>query len=77
MKDGGNMSKPYTIIVKNLDGWWSAVCPQLCVSGFGNSEKEAINALIRSMQSTLEAQASSLKKDRNNVKRMAEILVNA
>lgn len=67
------MSKPYTIVVKNLDGWWSAVCPELCVSGFGNSKQEAIEALARSIQSTLKAQAKSIKKDKRNLLRMADL----
>jgi hypothetical protein len=73
LNNGGVMSKPYQIVVKNLDGWYSAMCPQLCVSGFGSSRDEAIEALARSMGSTLEAQASSIKKDPKNVLRMAEL----
>lgn len=53
--------KPYTVVVKNLDGWWSAVCPELGVSGFGHSRDEAISAVARSMQSTLAAHAEALK----------------
>ncbi len=66
------MQKPFKIIVKNLDGWWSAVCPQLCVSGFGKSEKAAIESVVRAMCSTLSAQASSLKEDTRNISRMAD-----
>lgn len=66
------MNKPYTIEVRNLDGWWSAICRELCVSGFGPSEKEAISSLIRSMRSTLMAQASSLKKV-DDLKKMAQL----
>lgn len=67
------MQKPYKIILKNLDGWHSAVCPQLCVSGFGKTEKEAIDSVVRAMRSTLSAQASSLKKDTNNINMMADV----
>ena len=66
------MSKPYTIIVKNLDGWWSAVCKELCVSGFGPSEEEAIDAVARSVRSTLTAQASLLKRDHAGIRQIAE-----
>lgn len=66
------MNKPYTIIVKNLDGWWSAVCKELCVSGFGPSEDEAINAVARSIRSTLTAQTSLLKRDDRGIRQIAE-----
>ena len=66
------MPKPYTIIVKNLDSWWSAVCPELCVSGFGKSKQEAIDSLVTAMRSTLMAQASSLKKDSKNLSNFAK-----
>jgi len=66
------MNKPYTIVVKNLDGWWSACCEELCVSGFGTSEQEAIDAVVRSIRSTLSAQVASLTVDNANIVRMAE-----
>lgn len=70
--EGSAMNKPYTIIVKNLDGWWSACCPQLHVSGFGASKQQAINSVVTSIRSTLSAQVSSLREDQKNIKRMAE-----
>lgn len=66
-------TKPYTIIVKNLDGWWSAVCKELCVSGFGPSESTAMESLARSMRSTLAAQAALLKKDSKGIERLATV----
>lgn len=66
------MNKPYTIKVKNLDGWWSAFCAELHVSGFGGSKQEAIDAVVRSIRSTLSAQVSSLNRSRSNIERMAE-----
>ena len=67
------MKKPYTLVVKNMDGWWSAVCPELLVSGFGPSKEEAILSVARSMESKLKAQALSLAKDLNNVELMAQL----
>ena len=67
------MNKPYTIIVKNLDGWWSAVCKELCVSGFGPSEEEAINSVVRSIRSTLTAQAALLKRNLSGIRQIAEV----
>lgn len=66
------MNKPYTIVVKSLDGWWCASCPQLSVSGFGPSKQEAIDGVVRSIRSTLSAQLSSLKRDQKSIKQMAE-----
>lgn len=66
------MNKPYTIQVRNLDGWWSAVCKELCVSGFGPTEEEAVKAVVRSMSSTLEAQVSRLKSNVENIRSIAE-----
>jgi hypothetical protein len=66
------MQKPYTIVVKSLDSWYSAVCPQLCVSGFGKTKNEAIESLVRAMRSTLQAQATLLHKDSRNIKQVAE-----
>lgn len=67
------MNKPFTIIVKNLDGWWSAVCKELCVSGFGTTEQAAIESVATSIRSTLSAQASLLKRDRGNIRQLAEV----
>ncbi len=53
---------PFTIVVKNLDSWWAAMCPELCVSGFGPTQEKAIECLKVSMRSKLLAQASSLQK---------------
>lgn len=66
------MNKPYTIIVKNLDGWFSAYCKELCVSGFGASEQEAIDGVVRSIRSTLTAQVTSLTTDNANIEQMAQ-----
>ena len=66
------MNKPFTITVKNLDGWWSAHCPELYVSGFGASKESAIESVVRSMESKLQAQANWLREDRRNVKRIAQ-----
>lgn len=57
------MNKPYTIIVKNLDGWWSAFCPQLDVSGFGASKDEAVEAVRVSMHSALVVRAHAIEAD--------------
>lgn len=59
--------KPFTILVKNLDGWWSAVCPELCVSGFGKNKTAAIESVARAMRSTLLAQAHSIREGKRNL----------
>ena len=56
------MANTYTIQTRSMDSWWSAVCPELCVSGFGNSEQEAVAAVQRAMRTTLAAQAKVGKK---------------
>jgi hypothetical protein len=66
-------TKPYTIIVKNLDGWWSAICKEICVSGFGPSEEKAIESLVLSMRSTLSAQAALLRNDSKGIERIATV----
>lgn len=69
------MKKPYKVIVKNLDGWWSAVCPELAVSGFGRSKTEAIQAVVRSMQSTLTVHAQALREGPKELRHLAEMQV--
>ena len=68
------MRKSYTIKVKNLDGWWSAVCDELCVSGFGATREAAITAITRSMVSTLNAQARALHEDTHRINDIAEFV---
>ena len=67
------MKKAYTVQVAEIDGRWSAVCPELCVSGFGRSRKKAMDALLRSMSSTLRAMALALVRDRTMITQMATI----
>lgn len=45
-----------TIRVDTQTDWVAAVCPELMVSGFGRNIAEALEAVGRSMQSTLNAQ---------------------
>lgn len=68
------MPKRYTITVKNLDGWWSAVCDDLCVSGFGETRDAAITAVTRSIISTLNAQAQALRDDSHRINDLAEFV---
>jgi hypothetical protein len=68
------MQKPFSIHVKKLDGWYSAVCPELCVSGFGESKEKAVDSVVRAMRSTLAAQAASLQKSTKNYTRMAQVV---
>lgn len=67
------MNKPYTIVVKNLDGWWSAVCTELNVSGFGPTQDEAVKSVARSIRSTLAAQASMLQRDDSQIHTVADV----
>jgi hypothetical protein len=56
------MANKYTISTRNMDGWWCAVCVELCVSGFGTSEQEAMTAVQRAMRTTLAAQHKTGRK---------------
>ena len=39
------MKKPYNIHITCTGDWWSAICPELGVSGFGSSREKAIEAV--------------------------------
>lgn len=49
------MSKPIEAVVINQNGWWSVVCREMDVSGFGASEPEALAAFQTALFSTLAA----------------------
>ena len=59
--------KPYRIYITCIGGWWSAICPQLVVSGFGPSRAEAIEAVIVSMRSTLSLMLKVLERDHKEI----------
>jgi len=64
----------YTIVEDHVDGWWSAACKELRVSGFGQTKSEAMDSVARSMQMTLAATAMLLKRDPTSVKHVAAIV---
>lgn len=41
------------VLIICQNGWWSALCPQLEISGFGETEEEAKLAFERSFTSTM------------------------
>jgi hypothetical protein len=41
------------VLIICQNGWWSAICPQLEISGFGETEEEAKLAFERSFTSTM------------------------
>jgi hypothetical protein len=41
------------VLIICQNGWWSAICPQLEISGFGDTEEEAKRAFERSFTSTM------------------------
>lgn len=43
----------FDVLIICQNGWWSAICPQLEISGFGESEDEAKKAFERSFTSTM------------------------
>lgn len=60
------MSKTIDILVINQNDWWSVICKELKISGFGESEEDAILAFERSLASTLAARlrvAVEIKED--------------
>ena len=56
------MANTYTIRTRNMDGWWCAICAELCVSGFGTTEQDAVTAVQRAMRTTMAAQHKTGKK---------------
>lgn len=68
------MKKSFTIHVSEIGGWWSAICPELGVSGFGSSKKEAIEAVVISMRSTLRATASMLCRETKSILKIATVV---
>lgn len=43
----------FDVLIICQNGWWSAICPQLEISGFGESEDEAKKAFERSFTSIM------------------------
>lgn len=68
-----DMNKTFTVQVSEIGGWWSAICPELCVSGMGSTKEEAVENVTRSMRSTLRAMASMLKRDHAKISQFAAI----
>lgn len=44
---------PLTVTLRGQGGWWTAICPELMVSGMGSSPMRAMEAVGRSIESTL------------------------
>lgn len=66
--------KPYSIkVIHSIPNWYCAYCPELIVSGFGKSKKEAIEGCICSIRSTLASHAKFLKDQPNRFKELIEI----
>lgn len=65
--------KPFTVVVEELGGWWSAVCPELNVSGFGPSKEQALDAVSISMHSTLEVYSDIVQSD---MQQIVEVICN-
>lgn len=53
------MKSSIDVIVVNQNGWWSVLCNELDVSGFGESEEAALAAFERALISTLTARLRS------------------
>lgn len=49
------MNMTVNAVVVNQNGWWSVLCKELDISGFGESEEAAIEAFERSLHSTVAA----------------------
>ncbi len=43
----------FDVLIICQNGWWSALCPQLEISGFGDTEEAAKQAFERSFTSTM------------------------
>lgn len=42
-----------TVTLREQGGWWTAICPELMVSGMGDDPQKAMEAVGRSIRSTL------------------------
>jgi len=71
MKRDRAVANKYTIKTRNMDGWWCAICPELCVSGFGTSESEAMNAVHRAMRTTIAARRTAEKRSSGALRHIA------
>lgn len=49
------MNRQIEVIVINQNGWWSAICKPLNISGFGDTEQEALRAFERALFSNISA----------------------
>jgi hypothetical protein len=65
--------KPYTIFLGDTGGWWSAICPELQVSGLGESKADAIASITVSIRSRLSILALALKNP-DNIKKVLRII---
>jgi hypothetical protein len=53
------MNTQIEVVVVNQNGWWSAICKQLEISGFGESEQDALRAFQRALISNISARISA------------------
>lgn len=53
------MNHQIEVVVVNQNGWWSAICKQLGISGFGESEQDALRAFQRALVSNITARISA------------------
>jgi hypothetical protein len=53
------MNMTVNAVVVNQNGWWSVLCKELDISGFGDSKEAAIEAFERSLHSTVAARLRS------------------
>lgn len=53
------MKHQIEVVVVNQNGWWSAICKQLEISGFGDSEQEALRAFQRALVSNISARITA------------------
>ena len=57
----------FSIITKDRGDCWSAICPELEVSGIGNTKEKAISSCVISIRTTLSALVCMLKKNPNDI----------
>jgi len=68
------MARPIEVVVVHQNGWWSAICKDLEISGFGVSEQEALEALKGSLFSNISARIKAA--EGASVQEMSETTVN-
>ena len=70
-----NAAKKLRIRIRRTDSWWCAVCPELGVSGFGNTKDDAVESVSRSIRSTLTARAHALRTNPEAISQLATLRV--